>query len=151
MNHFENELGEAHINLSGLKLWIHGYQYQNPDEYWDANWLNATAVCSANGASVRVHGAFIRTDEIAAWQSAVETLTVNFQGVAELQCIEPEISVTLKAMSLGALEMKVQITPDHLNQEHRFTFAIDQSYLTSLASQCARLLQSFPIRSGRLA
>lgn len=149
MNRYENELGEPDVDLSGLKLWIHGYQFRDADEYWDANWLNATAICSANGASVRVHGAFIRTDEIAAWQSAVETLAANLEGEVRLQCMEPEISVTLKARPLGAVEMEVQITPDNLAQEHKFTFPIDQSYLRPLASQCAHLLQSFPIRGDQ--
>jgi hypothetical protein len=30
--------------------------------------------------------------------------------------MEPEIAVTLKAKSLGAVEMEVQITPDQLTQ-----------------------------------
>jgi hypothetical protein len=62
--------------------------------------------------------------------------------------MEPEIAVTLNAKTLGAVEMEVQITPDHLTQEHRFTFAIDQSYLEPLSSQCARLLSAFPIRGA---
>jgi len=62
--------------------------------------------------------------------------------------MEPEIAVTLRAKSSGAVEMEVQITPDQLAQEHRFTFAIDQSYLKPLSSQCVRLLNAFPVRGS---
>jgi hypothetical protein len=141
-----NELGEPHLHLAGLKLWVHGYQYRDVDDYWDGNWLNATAICSENGATVLVRGAFIRTEEIGHWQHAVEKLLADLKGEAKLKCMEPEIAVTLRATSLGAVAMEVQITPDELTQQHQFIFAIDQSYLEPLSSQCARLLNAFPIR-----
>lgn len=146
MNRYLNDLGKPHVELAGLKLWVHSYQYRNTDDYDDANWLNATAICSEKGATVLVEGAFVRTTEIFAWQRAVEELAVNLVGEARLECLEPEVAVTLKGEPLGSVEMQVQITPDQLTQEHRFTFAIDQSYLTPLASQCASLLKDFPIR-----
>jgi hypothetical protein len=148
MNPYFNELGTPHVELAGLKLWVHSYQYRNADDYDDANWLNATAICSEKGATVLVEGAFIRTTEIFAWQRAVEELAANLVGEARLDCMESELAVTLKGLPLGAVEMQVQITPDQLTQEHSFTFAIDQSYLGALASQCASLLTDFPIRGA---
>jgi hypothetical protein len=62
--------------------------------------------------------------------------------------MEPEIAVTLRAKSLGAIEMEVRITPDQSTQEHRFIFAIDQSYLEPISSQLVRLLTAFPIRGS---
>lgn len=146
MNSYTNQLGEPDLELAGLKLWIHGYQYRDVDDYWDGNWLSATAFCSENGATVLINGSFIRTTEIDDWQRAVEKLRTRLEGEARLECMEPELAVTLKGASLGAVEMQVEITPDHLTQEHKFTFSIDQSYLDPLSTQCARLLQAFPIR-----
>ena len=146
MNHYVAELGEPDIDVAGLNLWVHGYQFQSADDYWDGNWLNATAICSSKGASVQVQGYFIRTDEISDWQRTVDKLGIDLKGAAKLACMEPYISVTLTAGSLGAIVMEVQITPDHLTQEHRFEFLIDQSYLTLLSSQCARLLHAYPLR-----
>jgi len=146
MNRYIEELGEPHLHLAGLKLWVHGYQYRDANDYWDGNWLNATAICSENGATVLVRGAFIRTNEISDWQHSVDKLLAAMEGEAKLACMEPEIGVTLKARSLSAVEMEVQITPDQLTQEHRFTFAIDQSYLHPFSSQCVRLLTAFPVR-----
>jgi hypothetical protein len=125
---------------------VHSYQYRNADDYDDANSLNATAICAEKGATVVVEGAFIRTTEILAWQRAVQELAENLVGEARLECLEPEISVTLKGSPLGVVEMQVQITPDQLTQEHTFTFAVDQSYLGPLASQCTSLLSVFPVR-----
>lgn len=148
MNQHIAELGTPHIDLAGLKLWIHGYQFAHAGDYWDGNWLTATAICSDSGATVQVRGAFIRNDEIAEWQQAVEELNADLAGEANLVCMEPELGVTLNAMPLGAVEMKVRITPHHLTQSHCFQFSIDQSYLTSLSSQCAQLLEAFPIRGS---
>lgn len=148
MDHYLTELGEPHIDLAGLKLWIHGYQFRDCNDYWDGNWLNATAICSEGGATVLVRGFFIRNDELFNWQCAVEKLSVDLAGEANLECMEPELGVTLTAKPLGAVEMEVNITPNHLTQEHSFQFSIDQSYLKPLSSQCARVLDAFPIRGA---
>jgi len=100
------------LKLAGLKLWIHGYQYQDADDHRDGNWLRATAICSANGASFLVSGPFIRNTELNGLQCAVAVLHANLEGKAALTCMEPELAVTLKAGPLGSVEMSVEITPD---------------------------------------
>ena len=97
---------------------------------------------------MHVHGSFIRNDELSDWLQAVEKLSVDPAGNANLQCMEPYFGVTLQALPLGGIEMEVSITPDHLTQEHSFRFSIDQSYLQLLASQCARVLAAFPLRGA---
>jgi hypothetical protein len=42
--------------------------------------------------------------------------------------------------------MRVQITPDHMTQEHRMDFEIDQSYIPSLIAQCRAIIEEYPIR-----
>lgn len=146
MNDYLSEFGEPDINLAGLKLWVHGYQFPYSEDRWDGNWLNATAICSEGGASVLVRGNFIRTDEIAEWLSAVEKLEVDLASEAKLSCMEPNLAVTLKGSPLGAIEMDVRITPDQVTQDHKFIFTIDQSYLKSLSTQCSLLLGVYPLR-----
>ncbi len=141
-----NKLGEPHLHLAGLKLWVHGYQYRDVDDHWDGNWLNTTGMCAANGATALIRGAFLRTNEIHDWQLAVDKLSVDLKGEAILDCMEPELAVILIAQTPGVVEMEVRITPDELTEESRFTFAIDQSELLSLSAQCAQLLTAFPIR-----
>jgi hypothetical protein len=148
MKNYVDELGEPNITLAGLKLWVHGYQFRESQDYWDGNWLHASAMCSEGGSSVLVQGHFIRTDEIIQWQSAVEKLGLELTGEASLECMEPNIAVTLKAVSRGTVEMEVRITPNQLTQDHTFRFEIDQSYLQPLSSQCARVLHAFPLRGA---
>ncbi|MBD8530718.1 MULTISPECIES: hypothetical protein [unclassified Massilia] len=131
-----------------MKLWIHGYQSRDCNDYWDGNWLNATAICSEGGATVLVQAFSIRNDELFSWQRAVEKPCVHLAGEANLEYMEPELGVTLKAKPLGAVEMEVNITSNNLTQEHSFQFSIDQSYLKPLSSQCARVLDAFPIRGA---
>jgi len=42
--------------------------------------------------------------------------------------------------------MEVQITPDHLTQNHKFLADIDQSYLAGFLAQCRAVLAEYPIR-----
>ncbi|MFZ6818532.1 WapI family immunity protein [Undibacterium sp. Ji22W] len=141
-----DELGEPSISLAGLKIWIHGYQFQSNEDYWDGNWLRATAIASASGAQVWVSGSFIRNTELDDWGQKVQLVYDSHEQNANLECMEPELSVSLKTSALGKIEMVVQISPDNLTQEHRFEFEIDQSYLPSLTTQCAKILSAYPIR-----
>jgi hypothetical protein len=42
--------------------------------------------------------------------------------------------------------MRVEITPDHMTQEHNFQFEVDQSYLPSLIESCRKVLAKYPIK-----
>jgi len=76
-------------------------------------------------------------------------LAESLQGVAKLDCVEPELRVELRAVDrLGHLEMVVDITPDHLSQKHRFSIGVDQSYLNGLIGSLDDILASR--RSGGL-
>ena len=135
-----------HIQLAGLRIWVHGRQFPDAEDYDDANWLHATAQCDAQGASVTVSGSFIHLSEIASWNDQCEALERKLTGTANLECMEPELSVFLSAKSLGHIAMQVEITPDHMTQNHVFTFEIDQTYLTQLIQNCRRLLSQYPLK-----
>lgn len=141
-----DELGEPSISLAGLKIWIHGYQFQLNEDYWDGNWLRATAIVSASGAQVWVSGPFIRNTELDTWSHKAQLVYDSLEKNANLECMEPELSVSLKTSTLGTIEMVVEISPDNLTQEHKFEFEIDQSYLPLLTAQCAKVLSAYPIR-----
>lgn len=68
------------------------------------------------------------------------------QGEATLPCMEPEFALTLTAQGLGHMTMIVAITPDNLAQAHRFTFALDQTYVPPVIDSCRTLLQQYPIK-----
>ena len=142
------QLGEADLKISGLKLWVHGRQFPDMDDYWDGNWLNVTAYCSAAGSSVMVSGSFIHVPEIRRLHDSIVALNTTLTGSAALECIEPELSVLIQAESPGHLVMVVNITPNHLDQTHEYTFELDQSYLTGLISDCTKILVKYPIKDS---
>ena len=142
-------LGQPDIQLSGLQLWVHGRQFQDSDDYWDGNWLLVTAHCGSADASVRVTGPIIHLSELHRWHSESIQLQTILKGEAKLECMEPELAVTLKAETSGHITMEVSITPDPMNQKHWFQFMIDQSYLGLLVKQCVKILQTYPIKGNQ--
>jgi hypothetical protein len=148
MSKFPENLGKPDIKIAGLEIWIHGNQYPASIDYWDGNWLDITAKCTSEGAVVWVSGNIIHLPDIEHLKSSCEHLYKNLKGKAELPCIEPNLSVEFRADTLGQISMIVNITPDHLNQDHKFNFEIDQSYLPNLISSCKRILSKYPIKGN---
>jgi hypothetical protein len=143
------KLGTPDLKLEGLQIWIHGRQFPDAADYSDGNWLRVTAHCGGSGASVFATGSIIHLSELDGWRVESEELLKNLSGEAKLACMEPALSVTLKAGSLGHITMDVSITPDHMRQRHWFQFEIDQSYLPLLVKQCQSILEVYPIKGSR--
>jgi hypothetical protein len=139
-------LGEPDLKLLGFQLWIHGRQAPEANDYWDGNWLLVTAHCGTHGADVWVEGPIIHLPEIARWLQACEQMMTRVAGEAELACLEPELQIQLRMESLGHVVMTVEITPDHMHQQHEFEFELDESYLPGLVARCRRILLAYPIR-----
>lgn len=139
--------GKPDIKVGTLALWIHGRQFEDAHDYWDGNWLRATAHCGASGAHVEVSGPFLTNRELFDWAAECRELLGGTRRKAELATIEPELKVSLEAVdSLGHIAMVVDITPNHSQQEHRFHFVIDQSFLPGLIDAIERLEAKFPVR-----
>lgn len=148
MKYDQEKLGKPDLQLSGLQIWIHGRQFPAAEDYWDGNWINVTAHCGADGASVWVSGNIIHLSEIRHLQTGVESVYQELKGKAELPCMEPELSVVLEAKNLGQIEMVVEITPNNLCQSHTFTFEIDQSYLPAFIKECEAVLSKYPVKGS---
>jgi hypothetical protein len=101
---------------------------------------------SASGARVTCDGSILRTDEIQRFRDQLILLNKTLQGNATLEPMEPELKVTCEAQPLGAVVVKVEITPDHLTQAHSFVMPLDQSYLPAVIDECDAILKRFPTR-----
>jgi hypothetical protein len=145
MNINNKELGEPDIHLAELTIWIHGRQFPDATDYWDANWLNVTVHCGGKASTVMISGNLIHLSEITQLLSGIKKLHKNLKGKAEMQCTEPNLSVELEAEKLGHIKMTVNITPDYLYEKHTYLFEIDQSYLTKFISECESVLEEYPI------
>jgi hypothetical protein len=137
------------LELASFRIWVHGRQFPDSLDFWDGNWLNITAQCDAPGALVSASGAILHLSELQDWYTASERLYETLTGEATLKCIEPALFVSLKAQSRGRMALAVEITPDHMTQQHRFTFDIDQSYLPTFLSQCKAILTAYPMRDPK--
>ena len=145
-------LGDPAIQLGALRIWVHGYEYPESTDEWGGNWLRVTARCAASGASVEVSGSILETVGFLRFQQELAVVYQQLQGVATLESHDPELKVeVLPRGQPGQLEVRVRITPDHLNQEHRFVFRLDQSYLPEVMQGCARLLAQYPVRGLRVS
>ncbi len=141
-------LGQPDLKLAGFALWIHGRQFPGVADYWDGNWLTVTAHCGAKGAEVWATGSVIHLPEIRAWIIGTQILCDTLSGTAGLDCMEEQLRVALKAETRGHISMTVEITPDHLTQQHRFEFDIDQSDLPAFLAQGWKFLAQFPLKGA---
>ena len=143
---YAENLGDPDIKLAEFQLWVHSRQFPQADDYWDGNWLNVTAHCGSQGADVWVSGAILHVPDVARWLAALENMNQTLSGEANLVSLEPELNVEMKMESLGHISVKVDITPDHMTQEHVFQFEADQSYLSSLIEGCRKVVAKYPVR-----
>ena len=138
-------LGPPELKVAGLSVWVHDRPYAGSEEPYDADWLTITAHCDDGGASVFVRGAFVTSSALERFAEGCDRLHSNLAGRAWLASDEPNLTVTLEATdSVGHLLAIVEIAPDHLSQEHRFEFQIDQTWLLDIARHCRAILGRYP-------
>jgi len=144
-----SELGAPDLVIAGFQVWVHGYQYPDVTDAWDGNWLRVTAHCGAGGASVWAGGAILETVSFLGLARGLAEMHTTLRGDAVLDSHEPNVVVrVLTADRTGHVAVEVELTPDHLTQEHRFEFAIDQSHLPAVITQCNGVLERYPVRDA---
>ena len=141
-------LDTPHLALAGFDLWVHGYQFPDSTDRWDANWLRVTARCSASGADVSVEGGFLDTFAISRFHDQLRALYEHLEGEAELSTNEPDLTVRVIGTGHGRLAVDVEITPNYLSQQHAFQFEADQTYLPPAIAQCRAILARYPVRAA---
>ena len=140
------DLEEPDLTVGPLKVWVHGREFPQATDYWDGNWLKVTAYCAAPGAGVWVKGPILHLSEVVGLLRGCESLYENLAGRALLDCREPYLRVELAAARGGRIGVTVLITPNHLEQFHRFQTELDQTYLPAIITACRRLLEQYPLR-----
>jgi len=84
--------------------------------------------------------------DIERFRNGVAAMAATLRGEAELIGLEPGLNVKLTMRDgKGHLDGVIEITPDHINQQHRFKVEIDQSYLHALILSCDAILVKFPV------
>ncbi len=93
-----------------------------------------------------ISGTFVRVTELIAWANECQALLDRVSETAELPTLEPNLSVEMTLDNLGHIETKVEITPNHLTQQHTFVFEIDQTHLPALITAIGTITTRFPER-----
>ena len=139
-------LGESDLTLGGLRLWVHGREFEDASDYWDGNWLRVSMRCEYPGAQVSLDGPVLHLGDLRSFLSQVEELHATFHGSAQLACIEPNLQVGLVIDGKGRVRVTIDITPNHLQQNHRFVDELDQTHLRPVMAACRTILSRYPIR-----
>jgi hypothetical protein len=140
-------LGSPHLVVAGLELWVHGRRFPEAYDYWEGNWLDVTVHCAAPGASIWSAGALLRVPDVVRWAEELDQLHAHRDGVATLTSDEPNLIAVLRSTDRAEdLQLVVDLTPDHLTQEHRLRFAVPRSALPGLVRQCRALIAAHPVR-----
>jgi hypothetical protein len=140
-------LGDPDLRIAGLQLWIQGRQFPDAADLWDGNWLQVVARCAAHGASVCAEGPILLAQDVERFAHECAVLHERLTGEATLDSYEPNLRATLASGDrTGHMILRVEITPDHIEQQHQFSFALDQSYLPSILQQLQRILRAYPVR-----
>lgn len=136
------------LRLEGFRLWVHDRLFPDLHDFWDSNWLYVTARVEAVGARVEASGAFIRNTEIAGFAKAVKGLAQDLSGIAEVDCLEPNLKLRLEGDGLGHIAIRIDLTPDQFDQRHRFDFRTDQTFLAPFVAGCEAILERYPVRGS---
>lgn len=140
---------EPDLVVAGLALWVFSREFPKSDDYWDGNWLVARARVEGLGARVEISGSWLRSEYVEAFASQLEAVEATLKGEATLTSLEPALEMVIRCETLGRVKVSISITPDFVNQSHRFTFDIDQSFLRPALNSCRRILARYPVVGNR--
>ncbi len=143
--HRPNMADDPDVHFCGFALWVDQRQFPEAADYWDGNWLMIRAQMEASGARVECRGPILMTTDIREFRDQLASMIGALDGEATLKGLEPELDVVLRMKNRGHIEATIEITADHLNQQHRFTVEADQSYLPALLRSCDAVLERFPV------
>lgn len=136
---------EPDLTLGCFSLWVYGRSYPGSDDFWDGNWLQCKAQVKAGGSRVEVIGPFLRNTELLDFLRDLSRISDKLTGTAELDCLEPNLSMVLTMNALGHVAVEVSITPDHLTESHQFSFEVDQTFLPPIVRAFMSILERFPV------
>lgn len=142
-------LGEPDLTIAGLRVWIHGRQFPDSSDYWDANWLQVTACCVYPTSAVTTQGPIIHLGEVLDFQQSCQKMYDTLSGKAELTRTELELLVSMEAGAGGHISLEIAITPNTVFEEHIYRDSIDQSYLPPILDASKSILNAYPVIGTR--
>ena len=133
------------ITLGPLNVWVRDRPYADASDDRDASWLDIRAEVRVPGAVVSCEGPYLRTVELEDFLNQLDAANRALSGSALLETLEPNLKVEVVFRALGHAELKIDITPDHLSQNHRFWDGTDQTYIQEAIRQIRTVLSEYPV------
>lgn len=136
---------EPHITIGPLEVWIAGRRFEDVSDYRDGNWLVVRAEVRSPGSVVSCEGAWIHCDELQTFLEQLDAAHRALSGTARLQSLEPNLKVEVVFRTLGHADLIIDITQDHLSEQHRFHDGTDQTYIRETIHQIRAVLSAYPV------
>jgi hypothetical protein len=76
-----------------------------------------------------------------------ERLYESLSGIAKLDCMEPDLGITLTAKTSGHIDVRIHLTLNDVLERHEFNESFDQTFLPAIISQCREILIKHPLRT----
>ncbi|WP_420421960.1 WapI family immunity protein [Simkania sp.] len=133
------------LSIGCLRLWIHGREFPD-DDYWDGNWLEATAECQTATSTVKVTGPFIHLSDLVQLKDCCQKLCADLSGTMQVEFMEPHLGFELVMSTLGQCTVVISMTPDNITEEHRFVCQLDQSYFPAVIAELQQILTTYPFK-----
>ena len=150
MNDKISELNrEPDIQIEKLSIWVDARQFENAVDRDDGNWLIVRCVYKNENSEARASGAFLMTTDIERFMNECKDMNTHLSGEASLNSCEDNLDIKMKMEKMGRIESEISITNDHMQEDHRYTIPMDQSYLNSIISQCKEVILRFPVRGNK--
>lgn len=114
-------------------------------DYWDANWISCEVEITAS-AFRAAFKADLRSEDFQRFLEEAEGLDRALEGTASFTTMEGQIALTLSGDERGHIAVlgEARDAPGSRNRL-RFSFAIDQTYLSGICRALAVVLSAFPV------
>jgi hypothetical protein len=137
------------LNIAQLKIEVHGYEFPDGADYFDANWLVVTVSYVSNTASIKFHDPCIMASDLLSFRDEIIEMYSGDAETAELASHEPNLNVQLRKNDLlGAIKASLELRPDAGEDVHILTMQLDQSYLPGMQREIDEILRRYPMRPG---
>jgi hypothetical protein len=141
-----NTLGKPFLKIKGFQLWVHGRQFPDASDYWDGNWLLTTTHCGSSNSDVWIiSDPFIHIPELERFKSELEEFIKGSIYKAGLATLETSLFIELEVKP-DEIQMKVNITPDRIKENHEYLFLVSKNDLDGLITELNELLNQYPIK-----
>lgn len=136
-------LNRPDLTLGALKIWVTGRTHPNAKYDFDLSWLNVVVSYQSNYSKIFISGSLITLFELENFYLKCSKIYADLAGVAELNCLEPNLKIRIDMQNLGKLDLHVSLSADHLYENHTYTAELDQTYLLIFMEDVENLISRF--------